>query len=80
VEPGIVMADSGLYSYRHFRMVIDAGADALFRVGRMPGLPVLENPTARALDELPPAGWQSWLLAPGAMSVEGFELHYTAAT
>jgi transposase IS4-like protein len=30
-----VMADAGLYSYTNFRMVIDAGADALFRVGRM---------------------------------------------
>lgn len=43
VEPGmLVMADAGLYSYRHFRMVIDAGADALFRVGANVGLPVLE--------------------------------------
>ncbi len=38
----IVMADSGLYSYKNFRMVIDAGADALFRVGANVGLPVLE--------------------------------------
>jgi transposase IS4-like protein/DDE family transposase len=43
VEAGmIVMADAGLYSYKHFRMVIDAGADALFRVGANVGLPVLE--------------------------------------
>ncbi len=43
VEAGmIVMADSGLYSYKNFRMVIDAGADALFRVGANVGLPVLE--------------------------------------
>jgi Insertion element 4 transposase N-terminal/Transposase DDE domain len=42
VEAGmIVMADAGLYSYKHFRMVIDAGADALFRVGANVGLPVL---------------------------------------
>jgi Insertion element 4 transposase N-terminal/Transposase DDE domain len=38
----IVMADSGLYSYTNFRMVIDAGADALFRVGANLHLPVLE--------------------------------------
>ena len=43
VEPGmIVMADSGLYSYTNFRMVIDAGADALFRIGANVALPVLE--------------------------------------
>lgn len=43
VEPGmIVMADSGLYSYTNFRMVIDAGADALFRVGANLGLPMLK--------------------------------------
>lgn len=38
----IVMADAGLYSYTNFRMVIDAGADALFRVGANVGLPVLK--------------------------------------
>jgi transposase IS4-like protein/DDE family transposase len=38
----IVMADSGLYSYKNLRMVIDSGADALFRVGANVGLPVLE--------------------------------------
>jgi hypothetical protein len=38
----IVMADSGLCSYKNFRMVIDAGAGALFRVGANVGLPVLE--------------------------------------
>jgi hypothetical protein len=43
VETGmIVMADAGLYSYTNFRMVIDAGADALFRIGANVGLPVLE--------------------------------------
>jgi len=43
VEPGmIVMADSGLYSYTNFRMVIDAGADAVFRVGANVGLPLPE--------------------------------------
>jgi len=43
VEAGmIVMADSGLYSYKNFRMVIDAGADALFRVGANVVLPLLE--------------------------------------
>ena len=37
----LVMADSGLYSYTNFKMVLDAGADALFRVGRNVELPVL---------------------------------------
>lgn len=36
------MADAGLYSYENFRMVIDSGADALFRIGANVGLPVLE--------------------------------------
>jgi Insertion element 4 transposase N-terminal/Transposase DDE domain len=43
VESGmIVMADSGLYSYVNFKMVLDAGADALFRVGANVDLPLLE--------------------------------------
>jgi hypothetical protein len=43
VQPGmIVMADSGLYSYTNFKMVIEAGADAIFRVGASVGLPLLE--------------------------------------
>ena len=36
------MADSGLYSYTNFRMVMDAVADAVFRVGASVGLPLLE--------------------------------------
>jgi hypothetical protein len=43
VEPGmIVMADAGLYSYTNFRMVLETGADAVFRVGSNVGLPLLE--------------------------------------
>src|SRR5215469_4740445 len=43
VEAGmIVTADSGLYSYTNFRMVIDSGADALFRIGANVEIPVLE--------------------------------------
>jgi hypothetical protein len=43
IEPGmLVMVDSGLYSYRHLRMVVEAGADALFRVGANVGLPLLK--------------------------------------
>jgi hypothetical protein len=43
IGPGmIVMADSGLYSYVNFRMAVDAGADALFRVGANLDLPALE--------------------------------------
>lgn len=42
IEPGmLVMIDAGLYSYQHLRMIIDAGADALFRVGANVGLPLL---------------------------------------
>jgi uncharacterized protein (UPF0254 family) len=43
IEPGMmVIADAGLYSYQNLRLVVDAGADALFRVGANVGLPVLE--------------------------------------
>jgi hypothetical protein len=43
IGPGmIVMADSGLYSYVNFRMAVDAGADALFRIGANLDLPALE--------------------------------------
>jgi hypothetical protein len=43
VGPGmIIMADSGLYSYANFRMAVDSGADALFRVGANLDLPALE--------------------------------------
>jgi hypothetical protein len=43
VGPGmVVMADSGLYSHRHLKMIIEAGADAILRVGASVGLPVLE--------------------------------------
>jgi len=43
VEPGmVVMADAGLYSYQSLQMIIDAGADAIFRVGANVGLPALE--------------------------------------
>jgi Insertion element 4 transposase N-terminal/Transposase DDE domain len=38
----LVMADSGLYSYTNFKMVLDAGADALFRVGANVELPILK--------------------------------------
>jgi Insertion element 4 transposase N-terminal/Transposase DDE domain len=38
----LVMADSGLYSYANLKMVLDAGADALFRVGANVELPILE--------------------------------------
>jgi hypothetical protein len=38
----LVLADAGLYSYENFRIVLDAGADAGFRVGANVGLPVLE--------------------------------------
>jgi hypothetical protein len=43
IEAGMVVtADAGLYSYTNFKMVLDAGADALFRVGANVEFPVLE--------------------------------------
>jgi hypothetical protein len=38
----LVIADRGLYSHEHLQQVIDAGAQALFRVKADVGLPVLE--------------------------------------
>ena len=61
IEPGmIVMADAGLYSYEHLRLVIDAGADAIFRVGANISLPVLEW--------LPDGSYISWITEPGERS------------
>lgn len=43
VEPDmLITADAGLYSYQRLEMVIDAGADALFRVGASLDLPVIK--------------------------------------
>ena len=55
VTPGmIVMADAGLYSYKHLRMVIDAGADALFRVGQTSAFPCSNGfPTGRTCRSSP---------------------------
>jgi hypothetical protein len=67
VTPGmIVMADAGLYSYKHFRMVIDAGADALFRVGANVGLPVLEW--------LPDGSYLSFIAEPAAKAKNSYRL------
>lgn len=67
VTPGmIVMADAGLYSYKHFRMVIDAGADALFRVGANVGLPVLEW--------LPDGSYLSFIADPAAKVKSSYRL------
>ena len=38
----LVMADRGLYSYEHLRQVVEAGADALFRVSARLDLPALK--------------------------------------
>lgn len=38
----LVIADRGLYSHEHFRQVVDAGADALFRAKANVQLPVLK--------------------------------------
>jgi hypothetical protein len=57
VEPGVVvMADAGLYSYRHLRMIIDTGADAILRVGANVGLLVL--------DWLPDGSYLSYIADP----------------
>lgn len=43
VEPDmLITADAGLYSYDRLQLILDAGADALFRVGASLDLPVLE--------------------------------------
>lgn len=43
VQPDmVIMTDAGLYSYQNFQMIIDAGADAILRVGANVGLPMLE--------------------------------------
>jgi transposase IS4-like protein/DDE family transposase len=68
IEAGmIVMVDAGLYSYRHLRMVIDAGADALFRVGANVGLPVLEW--------LPDGSYRSFIADPGEKRKNQHKLH-----
>lgn len=67
VTPGmIVMADAGLYSYKHFRMVTDAGADALSRVGANVGLPVLEW--------LPDGSYLSFIAEPAAKMKNSYRL------
>ena len=67
VTPGmIVMADAGLYSYKHLRMVIDAGVDALFRVGANVGLPVLEW--------LPDGSYLSFIAEPAAKMKNSYRL------
>jgi len=65
------MADSGLYSYRHFRMVIDAGADALFRVGANVGLPVLEW--------LPGGSYLSFIADPAEKARNSYRLRHGLA-
>jgi hypothetical protein len=61
VEPGmVVMADAGLYSYQSLRMIIDAGADAILRVGANVGLPVVRW--------LPDGSYLSYITEPGEKS------------
>jgi transposase IS4-like protein/DDE family transposase len=65
--PGmIVMADAGLYSYANFRMVIDAGADALFRIGANVGLP--------ALEWLPDGSYLSFIAEPAEKARNSYRL------
>jgi Insertion element 4 transposase N-terminal/Transposase DDE domain len=68
IEPGmIVMVDAGLYSYQNLRAVIDAGADALFRVGANVGLPVLEW--------FPDGSYLSYIADPDAKRRNSHKLH-----
>jgi Insertion element 4 transposase N-terminal/Transposase DDE domain len=61
VGPGmVVMADAGLYSYQSLRLIIDAGADAIFRVGANVGLPVVQW--------LPDGSYLSYITEPGEKS------------
>jgi hypothetical protein len=58
LEPGMaVMTDAGLYSYQLLRQIIDAGADAILRVGANVGLP--------ALEWLPDGSYVSHITEPG---------------
>jgi Insertion element 4 transposase N-terminal/Transposase DDE domain len=67
IEPGmIVMVDAGLYSYANLRAVIDAGADALFRVGANVDLPVLEW--------LPDGSYRSYIADPDAKRQNSYRL------
>jgi len=67
IEPGmLVMVDAGLYSYANLRAVIDAGADALFRVGANVELPVLEW--------LPDGSYRSYIADPDAKRQNSYRL------
>jgi transposase IS4-like protein/DDE family transposase len=70
--PGmLVLADVGLYSYENFRMVLDAGADALFRVGANVGLPVLEW--------LPDGSYLSYITEPAEKARNSYRLRHGLA-
>lgn len=67
IEAGmIVTLDAGLYSYQNLRAVIDAGADALFRVGSNVGLPVL--------GWLPDGSYLSFAADPDAKRLNSYRL------
>jgi hypothetical protein len=61
----VITADAGLYSYQSLRMIIDAGADAILRVGANVGLPVVRW--------LPDGSYLSCITEPGEKST-----HYLA--
>jgi hypothetical protein len=72
VEAGmLVLADSGLYSYENFRMVIDAGADAVFRVGANVRLPLLEW--------LPDGSYLSFIAEPAEKARNSYRLRHGLA-
>lgn len=67
IEAGmIVTLDAGLYSYQNLRAVIDAGGDALFRVGSNVGLPVL--------GWLPDGSYLSFAADPDAKRLNSYRL------
>jgi hypothetical protein len=69
IEPGmLVMVDAGLYSYRHLRRVVDAGADALFRVGANVDLPILKW--------LPDGSYLSYAADSGAKAKASYRLRH----
>jgi transposase IS4-like protein/DDE family transposase len=72
VEPGmLVTLDAGLYSYQHLRLVVDAGADALFRVGANVELPVLKW--------LPDGSYLSYAADPDAKRKASYRLRHKLA-
>jgi hypothetical protein len=67
----LVMAGAGLYSYENFKMVLDAGADAVFRVGANVGLPLPEW--------LPDGSYLSYIADPDEKRKNSYRLRHGPA-